>query len=184
MKPKRSSLFVRLLATLLILSVWSSALPQPAQAATCDSYYIVKSGDTTVTIAQTFGLKWKVIAKANHLTYPYNLKVGQRLCIPPGETNDSENATEFNLKVSATHNLVFVTVSSLSVDKAIFNVRARNPLGGTGGWSRLGSMKAKKKTTNKATFVIPQALKGTLYLQVCLKNMTTDELNCKTVIHP
>jgi LysM repeat protein len=163
----------------------AAALPQPAQAATCASYYYVKAGDTPVGIAQNFDMKWGLIAKANNLEYPYSLKVGQRLCIPPKDTEEEDkDATKFKYTVTATRSAITITISGLSTKKAGFNVRARNATGTVGGWVLLGRIKAKKGSTTKVIYTIPPELRNITYIQVCLKNVTTDELTCKTVIHP
>lgn len=179
------SVLKRILTTLILLSVLLAALPQPVQAATCASYYFVRSGDTPVSIAQHFELKWREIAKANKLEYPYKLKVGQRLCIPPKETEEeSEDATKFKVTIGATRNAITITISGLNVKKASFNIRARNANAGVGGWILLGRLKAKKNTTTKSLYAIPKELQNVTFIQVCLKNLTTDELNCKVVVHP
>ncbi len=173
------------LVVVVLLSMLVSALPQPAQAATCEAYHYVKAGETTVTIAQTYGIKWGLIAKANKLEYPYKLKVGQRLCIPPADAEvEDEDATKFKLSITASQTSVTITLSGLSVKKAGFNVKARNALTWIGGWERLGHFKAKEKKTTKVVYSIPKVLKDDLYLQICLKNVTTDELTCKTIFHP
>ena len=172
---------------IIVLSLFLAAIPQPAQAATCRTYHYVRSGDTTVSIAKTYGLKWREIADANNLDYPYDLDVGDRLCIPfKDEDKDEDDAddTEFRLSIVATHNAINVTVSGLNVKKASFKIRARNSTTGVGGWVTLGTFKAKKKDTKKMVYTIPAELRSSLYIQVCLKNQTTDELTCKTVIHP
>ncbi len=175
----------RAVAVLIVLSMLLAALPQPVQAATCESYYIVKAGDTPTSIAQHFELKWREIAKANKLEPPYKLKVGQRLCIPPKDTtDDSEDATKFKLTIVATRTLVIVTVSGLNVKKATFNVRARDANVGVKGWSLLGRLRAKKSTTTRVLYAIPPELQKVTYIRVCLKNVTTDELNCKVIVHP
>jgi LysM repeat protein len=185
MDKNRFPLLRQCLSVLIVLSVLLAALPQPVQAATCASYYYVKAGDTTVSIAQHFGLKWREIAKANKLEYPYKLKVGQRLCIPPKETEEeSEDATKFKVTINATRSTIIVTVSGLNVKKATFNVRARNANTGVGGWTLLGRLRAKKSTTTRMLYAVPDELQKVTFIQVCLKNVTTDELDCKTIVHP
>jgi LysM repeat protein len=177
-------------AVVLVLTLFLAAIPQPAQAATCRTYHYVREGDTIVSIAKTYGLKWREIADANNLDYPYDLDVGDRLCIPPKDTDDddddenTDDDVEFRYSVSATHSAISITVSGLNIKKAAFNVRVRNASTGVGGWVKLGRLKAEKKETTKMVFSVPAEFRSTLYLSVCLKNLTTDELTCKTVIHP
>jgi LysM repeat protein len=187
MKKIKKPVFNIFLAIVVAVTALAVALPQPAQAAACDSYYFVRAGDTTVSIAQHFDMKWGVIAKANKLKYPYDLEVGQRLCIPPKDTDDDdedEDETKFKYTATATRSAITITVSGLSTKKAVFNVRARNATGSVGGWVLLGRIKVKKGSTTKVIYTIPTELRNLLYIQVCLKNVTTDTLTCKTVVHP
>ncbi len=184
MKSDRIKNLINLaLSLLLVVTLVSAALPQPAQAATCRTYHTVKSGDTTVSIAKTYGLKWRVIAEANDMEYPYDLDVGDKLCIPPkAEDDDTNIADELKMTVKAVGNTVTITVKGLTA-KASFYVRARDGNASVGGWHKLGVMRAKKKVTSSTSFILPRELREKLYLQICLKNGTTDEMACRTVVH-
>ena len=171
------------LAVVIVLSMLLVALPQTAQAATCDSYYRIKSGDTKSSIAELFDLKWSDIADANDLGSGYIPKVGQRLCIPEKSTDDEDNPN-VKLKVTTTHTLLTLTITGLSDKKTVFMIRARDTRVGVGGWYKLGRMKVKKSATNKDQFAIPTQLQKTPYLQVCAKNSTTNEMICRTIVHP
>lgn len=164
----------------LLLSMLAAVLPQPAEAAVvCASYYTVRSGDTTVSIAQHFGMKWRKIAEANKLTYPYNLKVGQKLCIPDVNASTSESG---KVSVVVRGMNVTVTASKFSARSA-FNVKVRAGTAAVGGWYKLGVIKVNKNDTRTMVFTLPSALKTTSPLTVCLKESTTDELICRTVVH-
>lgn len=174
-----------LLSALLIVALISAALPAPARAVTCVRYHTVKSGETTSKIAHTYGLKWGEIAKANDLEYPYNLKTGQKLCIPPSasdKTDNASNADDLKMTAKSSGNTVSITIKGLSTKTSYF-VRVRDGTASVRGWYKLGVMRAKKNTSATASFSLPKELRNTLYLQVCLKNGTTDELACRTIIH-
>lgn len=49
--------------------------------------YIVKSGDTLESVANSFNIPASEIVKANSLVFPYNLQANQSLNIPTGITN-------------------------------------------------------------------------------------------------
>jgi len=56
--------------------------------------YEVQSGDTLSSVGAKFGVDWKKIAEVNNLSAPYDLKVGDKLIIPPKgseETSTSES---------------------------------------------------------------------------------------------
>ena len=44
--------------------------------------YIVKNGDTIMSISEDFGVYWMTIAEENELQSPYPLRAGQTLRIP------------------------------------------------------------------------------------------------------
>jgi len=49
---------------------------------TCTTFYTVQPGDSLYLIAQKFNVLWPTIAKANNMTYPYSLSVGQQILVP------------------------------------------------------------------------------------------------------
>jgi LysM repeat protein len=183
MKINRFTLLRHTVAILIVLSMLLGAFPKPAQAATCRTYYTVKEGDTKTSIAKKFGLDWTEIADANDMKVTEKPQVGDRLCIPFKDDEDQANPN-MRLRVAATHTVLTLTITGLSDKKGVFIVRVRDARVGVGGFYKLGRMKAKKSTTNKATFAIPKELSKTLYLQVCAKNSSTDEMICHTVLHP
>lgn len=169
------------LSLALALAILAAALPAPVQAAACQTYYTIKEGDTTASIAHTFKLKWGDIADANDMEYPYKLKVGKRLCIPPAPS-ETTNADSLKMTVTAQGNNITITVGGLSA-KAAFYVRVRDGQAVQGGWTKLGIFRAKKNTTRTQTFTLPKSLRDKLYIQICLKNGSTDELACRTAVH-
>jgi len=183
MKINRITLLRHTLAILVVLSMLLGAFPKPALAASCESYYTVKSGDTKTSIAHKFGIDWSDIADANDMDNTDKPVVGDRLCIPFKDDKDLANPN-VKLKVGITHTALTITITGLSDKRSVFIVRVRDARVGIGGYYKLGRLKAKKSSTNKATFSIPKELNKTLYLQVCVKNSTTDEMICRTVIHP
>ena len=60
------------------------------------NYYRVRQGDTLYSIAWMFGLDYRSIAVANHLSAPYSLKIGESLRmtnVPKGEYIDFDDFT-------------------------------------------------------------------------------------------
>ena len=161
----------------MLLAVIASALPHPAIAKTpCDSYYKVKEGDTSSKIAHTFGLKWKEIALANNIKDPSKLKVGQVLCIPP------KAYTTETIFVTVIGRRVQITASGFTT-KNLFYVKVRDGSVGLGGWYKIGVFKIDKNKKVTETYVLPKELSQAQLVTVCLKNATTDELLCRTVVH-
>jgi LysM repeat protein len=171
------------MAVLIAVSVLTAAFPRPAQAATCAERYTVREGDTKSSISRRFDMDWDDIADASDIDPSDRIRPGQRLCIPEVDDDERPNAS-VRLRASATHRLLTLNISGLTQKKAVFITRVRDPRVGVGGFTKLGNVKVKKGDTATKSFTIPSELLNALYLQVCIKNASTDEMRCQTVIHP
>jgi LysM repeat protein len=58
--------------------IWVGSKSHPAPG----KYHVVKAGDTLIRIGQYYGVPWGDIAHANGLSYPFNIRIGQKLHIP------------------------------------------------------------------------------------------------------
>jgi murein DD-endopeptidase MepM/ murein hydrolase activator NlpD len=67
---------------ILLFSISAPASRAIAQSETTNPIYIVQSGDTLSSIAQKFSVPTSLLIKANNITDPNALDVGQRLVIP------------------------------------------------------------------------------------------------------
>lgn len=68
--------------TVVIIRPSSTPPPQPTPVPVTAQKYTVKAGDTLSGIAQRFGVPMDAIAKANNLSDPNRLQIGQELVIP------------------------------------------------------------------------------------------------------
>lgn len=166
------------ISALMILGVVLAALPQPAQAASCQAYHTVKKGDKTGTIANTYGVKWVEIAAANNLQKPYQLVEGQHLCIPFRLSVSLKN----KLAVQSINNLIKITTSNFQ-NGGNYYVKVRDVTSGAGEWFKIGKMRVSTSQKVTSRFILPGDLKSAIYLQVCLKNGTNNDLFCQTVRH-
>ncbi|MGB4439616.1 MAG: LysM domain-containing protein, partial [Sedimentibacter sp.] len=59
-------------------------VPRVPQRPPCinGAYYIIKEGESFYNIAQKYGLPLNILLEANPEANPYDLKVGQEICIP------------------------------------------------------------------------------------------------------
>ena len=48
----------------------------------CMEIYTVKSGDTLYAISQAYGIPVAQLMQVNRILNPYNLKIGQKICLP------------------------------------------------------------------------------------------------------
>jgi len=184
-------------AILIALALVAGTLPISALAATrCVAYYTVQEGDTTPKISKTFGLKWREIANANDLELAWKPVPGTNLCIPAegsatgGKSGSGLSTTttvpsdsNASFSAQAIGNKITITAAGFK-NKQVFNIKVRDADQNAGGWVKLGLFKIPKKTTKTQSYPIPSALRDNLYLDICLKNASTDELICRTVLHP
>jgi hypothetical protein len=183
-------------ALLLALALVASSFPTYVLAATkCVAYYTVKEGDTTPKISKTFGLKWREIANANDLELAWKPVPGTYLCIPAegsttGGTSGSGLSTttsvpsdsKASFSAQAAGNKITITGAGFK-NKQVFNVKVRDADRNAGGWVKVGLFKIPKNTTKTQSYPLPDELRDDLYLYICLKNASTDELICRKVLH-
>jgi LysM repeat protein len=176
------------IGVLLALSLVVAAIPQNAQAYSysyCKTWYYVQEGDSTPKIAHKYGLKWREIARANNLRIPTKLTVGQRLCIPTEGTVVnylSPSTATKDVRVGSRNNLIWVKASGFDKQN-LFYVKIRDITSGAGEWHRLGRLKINRWSIATSYYVLPEELRSSIYMQVCLKNAHTDKTICRTVRH-
>ena len=195
MKKIQLNITILALSLLVAIALLMAFLPQPAQAATCVAYYVVQEGDTTPKIAHTYGLKWGVIADANDLNAGDKLVVGTRLCIPAEGDDDTsstgggtstylpETDSKAKFSVYISNGKMHLSLSKFSINH-VYLVKVRDAHVWIDGWEKLEKVKIKKKTTYNLVMNVPKDLRSTLYLSVCLKDQSSDELVCRTAINP
>ncbi|MDX8396661.1 MAG: M23 family metallopeptidase [Mariprofundaceae bacterium] len=76
--------FLALVALLILSGCFKTELPYSRQyskatSSKSHSIYQVRRGDTLYSIGKRFGMTHKLLAKRNHIRYPYTIFVGQRL---------------------------------------------------------------------------------------------------------
>jgi LysM domain len=180
----------KVIVALVILALVFSAFPEPAQAAAavkCAEKYFVVSGDTLNKIANLYGLDWQAIIDANHLAEPYNLVIGQRLCIPKAtksnQVNNNKdkagNAKPVSFYWTRTSSELTVKTSSFPKNNSFF-VKADDFTTSGILWYKLGVIRIKKDGSINATFSLPKDLRKAAQLTVCLKNIYYDSIACKT----
>jgi spore germination protein YaaH len=167
--PLYKRLSLALIVTILGLTLLA-ALPQPAQAATCEDTYTVKEVDNIYSIARKFKIPATRLAKANNLTEPYTLKIGQKLCVPGPSTYTNAKFTSS------------LTDTGLGVNgdgfrkNVLFYVRVRE--NDSSSFVKLGNVKSDKLGKINARLQLPKDLQKKNALTVCLKNAFKDDILC------
>ena len=184
---RRPTRIAGLLSSLVILALMLSIVPRPAQAATnatCSQYYKVQSGETLTFIATKFSVTLTELANANNLKDPYVIFVGQELCIPTTSTTTTTTATTtsssktgFTIE-SKDFKTIIITVSNFP-KKAVYYVKGKNANRGDYSWYKFGRVKTSKTGSSTTTLRLPKGLRDKEFLQICLKNATTDAVSCQ-----
>lgn len=94
----------RLVLLALLVALLGGVFAQAAFAAPAgaDSAYIVKPGDTLGSIAARFGVSANAIARANGITNPDRIYIGQNLTIPGASGSSSGSASTGSTSAPAT----------------------------------------------------------------------------------
>lgn len=181
MTTSRKSIALRALSLLLVLAFAIPTAPALAQTGSnCASQYTVVAGDTLYGIAATYNVVMEDLAAANNLTAPYTIAVGQVLCIPSGTSasttgTPSSTSTDPTLSVTRTETGLVVQLTNFT-PKNIYYVRAGHTGLMTHQWTRLGMLYVNKDGVGSATFTLPEKLRDSNLLHVCLKNARTNGL--------
>jgi len=172
------------ISLLLVLALLAGSAPAAALAAplsvTCAKNYVVQSGDTLSSIAQTYKLTVAELAAANNLKEPYTLYVGQQLCIPGTATTTTTTSTTTSsgpITAEFDKNVVHLKFTDLTKNHG-FAVKAAKVERGTLEWLRFGKFKSDKKGNASVTFKLPKRFRDATYLQICAKDLTNDKVVC------
>ncbi len=184
---------MKFLIVLLMMAFLAGTLPYATLAATtsCAQKYTVKSGDTLSKIAADYKIDWKELAKANNLTEPYTLSVGQTLCVP-GSTSSTTSSTSVSTVSSGSKSTGSFTITrtpnSIVINakdfpkKSIFYVKVRNRRDHMGdNWIKVGILRTGKNSEGSHNFKLPNKLRDVTVLTVCLKNAISDTVRCQNV---
>jgi hypothetical protein len=175
------------IAAVLCLALLVQLAPAGAAPA-CLDRFLVRPGDSLTGIANIYGFSWKVIADINELEPPYDLNAGQWLCLPAKVGAEAAARTPHPSRLPR----FTVRVSGRWVEIQTYNFPARNvytikaassqaPAGEPG--LKIGTLRTKQGGEIQARFRLPDKLRKTAELEVCLKNTTTDELACQEVFN-
>ncbi len=187
MIDKRVRHAVNLAVVILVAStILVAGLPQGAQAAghkvPCDTYYIVKTGDTSDSIAYKFGVFWRYIAFASNLKEGKPLKVGTKLCIPPKWWPSRAKPVTMTASASG-KNLTVTIINYGSYTASAWNVRVSDTQMVVSGDYKVGQLVAPKNNSRTRVFKLPPALFNRPYLTVCIVEKYDQETICKQITH-
>jgi len=177
-------------SVMLVLALMAVVLPQRQAGAvglavTCSTYHSVASGETLSSISVKYNVSVAEIASANDLKEPYQIFVGQRLCIPGSAVAATTTATETASKgpdftVKATKSPWMYEIATVGYPaKTPFFIRLTRTDNNPPISIKLGTMKTNKSGVAKRLVRLPQQFRNSTSLQICLKNAFTDGVQCK-----
>jgi hypothetical protein len=158
-------------------------------ASTCLDRFLVRPGDTLTGIASIYGFDWRVIAELNDLERPYDLDAGQWLCLPAkvgaeaaARTPHPSRLPRFTARTSGK----WVVVQAINFPaRNVYAVKAADSRAPAGEPDRkIGTLRTKKGGDLQVRFLLPDELRETSQLEICLKNTTTDILTCQIATTP
>jgi LysM repeat protein len=181
------------IVTLVMLAILAAPLTSPVKVAVaqdCAVRHTVAAGETLSSIALKYDVEWTAIATANSLKEPYAIFVGQVLCIPASATTTTTTGTTttsttkkptFTVSVAGTR--LYVETSNFT-KKAVYFVKIGSGPARVAEYVKLGRLLVRKDTTATASYRIIKKYQDASILTVCLKNVRSDELQCKTIFNP
>jgi len=187
--PKNTTRRIALVfvSVMLVVAMLAVVIPQQQAGAvglavTCSTNYTVVSGDTLSSIALKYDITVQELATANDLKEPYQIFVGQKLCIP-GSTAVTTTATtttskgpDFTIKeTTQPYMLEIATVGYPKNSPYFVKVSQADRPSIT---RKLGTMKTNKNGVAKRVFRLTKKFRD-VPLTICLKNVYTDQVQCK-----
>jgi len=178
-----------MLSVLILTSVFAASFVQPAAAQACKFKHKVQPGETVSSIAFLYGADWREIAEANKLKEPYVLQVDQVLCIPSGSKPDEVDEEEANTSTTGPSMDVLIGLSSMWLEvrglakETVYNLQIGNYPG-------VFTIKIDRFKTNnngyyEGWFILPKYYYlQKAKMQVCVKNVWTDEVGCSVFDNP
>lgn len=177
-------------SVMMVLALMAVMLPQRQASAvglavTCSTYHSVASGETLSSISVKYDVSVADIASANDLKEPYQIYVGQRLCIPgtaavATATTTAETTSDgpdFTVKAAKDAFTYEIATVSYPVKSPLF-IRVTRPDNSTV-TAKLGTMKTNNKGVAKRVVRLPKPFRDAETLKICLKNAYTDDVQCK-----
>lgn len=174
---------------LLVIAFFAALLPIRASADSaakldCKKTYEVKRGNTISTIASLYGWATNQIVNANKWKKPYTIYVGQRICIPKEKVSglaklDSKYANALAVYFTAGRAEDELLVYTYNYPKTRVIIKADDASDSTRKFYEVGVIDVAKVGNGKAwRFKLPTPLQDASELYVCLKDTTTNYLQC------
>ena len=182
----RSKWLARIFAILLVASLLAALVPSAGLAAStdCSQRFEVRRGSTLAGIAKAFGYTAAQIVDKNDLKKPYTIYVGQSLCIP----KKSEKVPKVDSKYANAPAAWFVSgrtsngqliVITYNYPKTTVKIKGYNSASSSHTIYNIGTLDISASGNNHAfRYKLPSALANASGLIICLKDQTSNNLQC------
>ena len=179
LRPRRTIMLI-LAVVLLIAGTGFSA--QPASAAYCTEWHIVRRGESLYTIARRYGVSYQDLVELNKLRNPRRISAGQRLCITMGSKPSAPSHSKtarWDFKVTDVVADKSVTIRTYNIpDNVYFDVDMGRSQSGWHNLIQVDRLDSGAGGSFNARFPIPAQLRGYSPLVIRLtqvkKNVSID----------
>jgi len=152
---------------------------QPAQAAACAKYHIVKRGEYLAKIASYYGVTWRYLADINHLKNPSRIYAGNKLCVllegdkaGPGDSQDDyEGFPTFSIVSVVEDEDVTIKTYDLPPHDSFDVLMGEMGTKGKGG-IKVDTIDSGSGGSKQFVFDIPKALRGEYQIAIRLQSNT------------
>jgi LysM repeat protein len=190
-QAKYSQWLNRSLSILLALALFAALLPAThafaaSSESKCVKNYQVRRGDTLRIIGDRYDISPSQIVAINSWKPPYTIYVGQKYCLPSGSISGAPKLDSKVLDAPAAHFTAgrprdAVTVYTYNYPKTVVQVRVGKANSTGKDLTTVGTINISATGNEKTLrFKLPDNLKNTNNLMVCLKDRTTSYLQCVT----
>lgn len=178
---------LRLVAAVLLCSVALGALAPAgfvqAASGSCAQSYTIRSGDTLRSIASAFNVTARELAQVNKIRPTQTLQAGEKLCIPGkrgSTTSLGSGSQNSRVSVSLLNGRIYITASGFLKDVTLM-VKAHKITESSTWTDGVSKIKVKKGISQTLIVTLPSNLSGVNPVEICLKSMSSNEMNCYTV---
>ncbi len=160
MRPKRWMLTV---LVLIVLIAGTGITVRPAQAAACDYYHTVRSGESLYWIGRYYGVSWTYLAQINGLSNPRLIYPGQKICISKPGSSSSAGAVSasWSYTLKKVDKDVSVAIRTYNLpSNVLLDARMGRKVSGAYEWVNVGQLDSDIGGTISASFNIPPSFAG------------------------
>jgi murein DD-endopeptidase MepM/ murein hydrolase activator NlpD len=184
----RPRITILLILAVILLIAGTGFSAQPASAAYCTEWHVVKRGESLYTIARRYGVSYQDLVELNKLRSPRRIASGQRLCITMGSKPSAPShskTAKWDFKVMDVVADKSVTIRTYNIpDNVYFDVHMGRSQSGWHNLIQVDRLDTGAGGSFNARFPIPAQLRGYSPLAIRLtqvkKNVSVQSVTIRT----